>query len=301
MLDEVLDKESGLKSRSIAQPGGVGGSIRHLPQDDLEAYLNGRLTSAKLDYCRTHLDACEACRAELEDLRTFRSNSTGRPGSEPVGRELERRKRRRRLEASLVAAGATVCVAAIAAGLWWGHEKWWASKASVTAIDTHSATAAPNAAPNGTMKPVAMLANATASTQSPVTTRTSVQPTATAPPRGRAPTPPAAPPVNTQFALLGPFGEAVSETRPEFSWQPLAGAAHYSVVIVDEGLHPVQRSHKLRTTVWRPRRALRRGHTYLWQVTATLRGGAKVVASAPSEARLRIAPATAKLAGNEAQ
>jgi hypothetical protein len=112
---------------------------------------------------------------------------------------------------------------------------------------------------------------------------------------------PAAPPVNTRFALLGPFGEAVSETRPEFIWQPLAGAAHYSVVIVDEGLHPVQRSHALRTTVWRPRRPLRRGHTYLWQVTATLRGGTKVVASAPSEARLRIAPATAKLADNEAQ
>ncbi|MDB6102074.1 MAG: hypothetical protein JWO52_2073 [Gammaproteobacteria bacterium] len=296
MLDDVLDTESGLKSRSNAQCGGVGGSIRHLAQDVLEAYVNARLTSAKLDYCRTHLDACEACRAELEDLRTFRSTSTGLPGSEPVGRKLERRKRRRRLESSLVAAGATICVAAIAAVLWWGHEKSRASQASVAAIDTHSATAAPK----GTMKPVATLANATADMQSRGTTPTSIQPSATILLRGRAPMPPAAPPVNTRFALLGPFGEAVSETRPEFIWQPLAGAAHYSVVIVDEGLHPVQRSHALRTTVWRPRRPLRRGHTYLWQVTATLRGGTKVVASAPSEARLRIAPATAKLADNEA-
>jgi hypothetical protein len=296
VLDDVLDTKSGLKSRSIAKPGGVGGSIRHLAQDDLEAYVNGRLPPAKLDNCRTHLDACEACRAELEDLRTFRSNSAGLPGSEHVGRELQRRKRRRRLQSSLVAAGATICVAAIAAGLWWGHEKSRASQASVAAIDT-SATAAPK----GTMKPVATLADATADMQSRGTTPTSIQPSATIPLRGRAPMPPAAPPVNTRFALLGPFGEAVSETRPEFTWQPLAGAAHYSVVIVDEGLHPVQRSHALRTTVWRPRRPLRRGHTYLWQVTATLRGGAKVVASAPSEARLRIAPATAKLADNEAQ
>jgi hypothetical protein len=250
-----------------------------------------------LDDCRTHLDACEACRAELEDLRIFKSNSTGLPGSKPVGRELDRRKRRRRLQSSLVAAGATICVAAIAAVLWWGHEKSRTSKASVAAIDTHSATAAPK----GTMKPVATLANATAGMQSRGTTPTGIQPSATILLRGRAPMPPAGPPVNTRFALLGPFGEAVSETRPEFIWQPLAGAAHYSVVIVDEGLHPVQRSHALRTTVWRPRRPLRRGHTYLWQVTATLRGGTKVVASAPSEARLRIAPATAKLADNEAQ
>jgi hypothetical protein len=297
VLDDVLDKESGLKSRSIAQPGGAGGSIRHLAQDDLEAYVNGRLASAKLDYCRTHLEGCEACRVELEDLRTFRSNSTGLPGSQPVGRELERRKRRRRLRSSLVAAGATVCLAAIAAILWWGHERWRASKPSVAAIDTHSATAAPK----DVTKPVATLANANAGMESRVTTPTSIQPSATVPLRGRASTPPTATPANTRFALLGPFGEAVSEARPEFSWQPLAGAAHYSVVIVDEGLHPVQRSHALRTTVWRPRRPLRRGHTYLWQVTATLHGGTKVVASAPSEARLTIAPVSAKLADNEAR
>ena len=297
MLDDVLDKESGLKSRSTTQPGGSGGSIRHVTQDDLEAYFNGRLTSPKLDYCQTHLDACDACRAELEDLRTFRSRSSGLSGSEPVGRELERRKRRRRLQSSLVAVGATVCIAAIAAVLWWGHEKSRGTKASVAAIDTHSATAAPKS----TTMPVATLANSTAGIQSRATIPTSIRPSATTQPSGRASMPPAAPPVDTRFALLGPFGEAVSDTRPEFSWQPLAGATHYSVVIVDEGLHPVQRSHALRTTLWRPRRPLRRGHTYIWQVTATLRGGTKVVASEPSEARVRIAPAAPKLAANEAQ
>ncbi len=45
-----------------------------------------------------------------------------------------------------------------------------------------------------------------------------------------------------------------------------------------------------RTTGWRPRRPLRRGQTYFWQVTATLRDGSKVVASAssPLPALLRI-------------
>ena len=285
MLDEVLDTESGQTSRPIAQTGGVGGSIRHIAQDDLEAYVNGRLPSAKLEYCRTHLDSCEACRAEIEDLRTFRSHSIGLRNSEPVGRELERRKRRRGLKSSLVAAGATVCVATIATVFWRGHAKSPASKSSVSVVDTRSATAASK----GTLEPVA--------TPAPTTT----QPTVSIQPRGRASTPPVVAPVNTRFELLGPFGDAVSETRPEFSWQPLVGAGHYSVVIVDEGLHPVQRSHALRTTVWRPRRPLRRGHTYLWQVTATLRGGTKVVASGPSEARLTISPATVKSVNNEEQ
>jgi hypothetical protein len=188
-------------------------------------------------------------------------------------------------------------LAAIGAVLWWGLEKARASKTSVAAIDTHSATAAPERA----IKPVATLANATAAMDSRATTPTSIQPSAAVQLHGRASIPSAAKPANTRFALLSPFGEAVSETRPQFSWQPLAGAAHYSVVIVDEGLHPVQRSHALRTTVWKPRRPLRRGHTYLWQVTATLRGGTKVVASEPSEARLTIAPGIAKLADNESK
>jgi hypothetical protein len=108
--------------------------------------------------------------------------------------------------------------------------------------------------------------------------------------RAVAPSQPAA--ANTGFSLSGPFGEATFETRPKFTWQPLAGAIGYTVAIVDQGLRPVQHSPGLRATTWRPRRALAHGRTYLWQVTATLRGGSKVVASSPSpsEATLRILP-----------
>jgi hypothetical protein len=97
---------------------------------------------------------------------------------------------------------------------------------------------------------------------------------------------------NTGFSLLGPFDPETSERRPKFSWQPLAGAIGYTVVIVDLGLHPVAHSPALRATTWRPRRPLSAGRTYLWQVTATLHGGSKVVASSPSTAGalLQIAP-----------
>jgi hypothetical protein len=97
---------------------------------------------------------------------------------------------------------------------------------------------------------------------------------------------------NTGFSLSGPFGEATAETRPKFTWQPLAGAIGYTVAIVDQSLRPVQHSPALRATTWRPRRALAHDRTYLWQVTATMHGGSKVVASSPSpsEATLRVLP-----------
>jgi hypothetical protein len=99
------------------------------------------------------------------------------------------------------------------------------------------------------------------------------------------------PTASTSFALLGPFGDEISDDRPEFTWQPLAGVTKYSVILVDEGLRPIAHT-RVKTTSWRPRKPLRRGRTYLWQVTAILRNGTKVLATGPTsaEARIHIAP-----------
>jgi hypothetical protein len=298
--------ESGLHAKLTAQSGDVEESIRHLTYDDLEGYLQGRLPPARLKHCGTHLDSCEACRAELEDLRTFKSDSAGFPRSEPNRRGPERGRRRRGLTLPQAAALATVVVAAISAVLWWGWERPRANKTSVAATVTHSLAPVPTAV---IQTRDTRLADEIAALPEDVRPAVSeaIQhgklrlPTDLSQFLGRAHTLPGAPEANTGFALLGPFGETIAETRPEFRWQPLAGATRYSVVIVDAGLHPVQRSPALRTTVWRPRRPLRRGQTYLWQVTATLRGRSTVVASGPSsaEALLRIVPS--KLADELAQ
>jgi anti-sigma factor RsiW len=339
VLDQLSDADSMLEPKSTAQSGGVAGSTRHLTPEDLEAYANGRLASTRLDSCRTHLDSCDACRAELEDLRVIKSEMSGFQRSEPSRRELERRKRRRGLTLPQAVSIATIVVVAGAAVFWWERGSLWRNKLSAAV-----SVGQPPVASAGSRGPTALAAPADSGASAAPAARTaSVAPTAAtkliAPPspaaahmqardtrvadelnalpddvrsavseaiqhgklqlptdatrlRGRAPPLSGAPTVNTGFALLGPFGEAISETRPEFSWQPLAGAIRYSVVIVDVGLHPVQRSPSLRKTVWRPRRPLRRDRTYLWQVTATLRGGSKVVASepSPSETRLRIIP-----------
>jgi anti-sigma factor RsiW len=339
VLDQLSDADSVLEPKSTAQSGGVAGSTRHLTPEDLEAYGNGRLAPSRLDYCRTHLDSCDACRAELEDLRIFKSELSGFQRSEPDRRELERRKRRRRLTLPQAVSVATIVVVAGAAVFWWERGSLWRNKpsaaVSVGQLPVASAgsgaptTLAASAASGATAAPAARTASAAptaapkrAAPPSPVAAQMQTRetrladelnalpddvrsavseaiqhgklqlPTDVTRLRGRAPPLSGAPVANTGFALLGPFGEAISETRPEFSWQPLPGAIRYSVVIVDVGLHPVQRSPSLRKTAWRPRRPLRRDRTYLWQVTATLRGGSKVVASepSPSETLLRIVP-----------
>ena len=306
VLDHLSDAELELPTKPTAPSGGVAESIRHLTQEDLEAYLEGRSPPARLKQCQSHLDSCEACRAELEDLRTFKSELAGFSRSPPDRRERERGRRRRKFPLPQAAAGATVVVAAISAILWWELGRPRVHKTPVAAVP--ALTAAVPALTHSAV-PVSTAGIQTRDTLAdeiaalPADVRPAVSdaiqhgklqlPADLSQIRAHAQSNVGAPEANTGFALLSPFGEAISETRPEFRWQPFAGAVRYSVTIVDAGLHPVQHSPKLRTTGWRPRRPLRRGQTYLWQVTATLRGGSTVVASALPfpEALLRIIPA----------
>src|SRR4051812_46878655 len=98
VLDDVLDKEAGAKPKLVGPSAGVGSAVRHIPQEELDAYVEGRLSGARLDFVRNHLDGCEACRAELEDLRTFRASAVGLSQASSLKRELERRRRQRLLK-----------------------------------------------------------------------------------------------------------------------------------------------------------------------------------------------------------
>jgi hypothetical protein len=271
VLDHLSNTDSRLAPKVAAQGGDVGAANRHLAHDELEAYANGRLAAGRLDYCRTHLDSCEACRAELEDIRLLQSTLSGFQRSEPSRSGVGQRKRRGGLSLPLTASAAAILAVAVCTGLWWRHGSPRTNRNKTLAAAVmpvaHSA-AAPRSVPPPPPAPAVSVPTPDTQLANEVPAlRVEVRASGTE--------------ANKGFALLGPFGDAISETRPEFSWQPLPGAVHYSVAIVDARLHPVQRSPALRTTVWRPRRPLRRGRTYLWQVTATLRGGSKVVASAP--------------------
>ena len=96
MLDQLSDTDSVLDTKLSAKPVNVEASIRHIPQDDLEAYAKGRLASARLNFCQTHLESCEACRAELEDIRTFQAELSSFSPPQAHRAEPVRRKRRGR-------------------------------------------------------------------------------------------------------------------------------------------------------------------------------------------------------------
>lgn len=273
MLDQLTDTDSELRS------------VRHLTHEDLEAYATGRLAAARSSSCQAHLESCEACRAELEDLRAFKGELASFSRPEPKGRELGRRKRGSGLSLPLAASIAGVVVAVAATVFWLRHEKPRTTK-TLAALPAAQRPVPPPPAANAQTNSTASTAAIPAVVRSTATIPAVVHSTVAAPDTGgalaaSASPSPGIPDTSKGFALLGPLGKTISDTRPEFSWQPLPGAIRYSVAIVDARLHPVQRSPALRTTVWRPRRPLRRGRTYLWQVTATLRGGSKVVASQP--------------------
>jgi hypothetical protein len=70
------------------------------------------------------------------------------------------------------------------------------------------------------------------------------------------------------FALLGPVGTVVMSDRPTLRWRALAGAESYVVRIYDPDFNEVAASPRLSETAWTVARALERGRSYSWQVTA---------------------------------
>jgi anti-sigma factor RsiW len=99
----------------------------------------------------------------------------------------------------------------------------------------------------------------------------------------------------SSFAPRRPVGKIVRETRPAFSWSPLAGARSYTVSVVDAKFRPVAQSRSLDQTSWTTDAPLTRGAVYSWQVTATLADGTEVTApAAPApQARFRVLDADA--------
>jgi hypothetical protein len=294
VLDQVTDTDTVERPKPAVKSSEASDTVRHLNQTDLEQYSSGRLPAARLDFCRTHLDSCDACRAELEDVRTYQRSALGIQRTEPAQRVPDRRKRRRSPAVPLLAAATLALMAGVCSVLWFHHKKLSANRTPpVASVPVPSAATPPTASAQTDATHIASaLPAARKPTESPATQHGKPQPTMEMNrPRARV-----SPEAQTGFALVSPLGKTTLETRPEFTWQPLPGAIGYTVEIVDPGLHPVLHSPGLKGTSWRPKHPLRPGETYFWQVTATLHGGAKVAASEPSLSATTLKIAVPKLA-----
>jgi hypothetical protein len=94
---------------------------------------------------------------------------------------------------------------------------------------------------------------------------------------------------STEFRLVSPIATSVIEMQPLLRWEPLSAATSYSVAVYGSNYQEVLAVKDIRRTDWRVSRALTRGETYLWQVTA-LKDGKEIVSPGPgnAEARFRV-------------
>ena len=254
---------------------------RHFTYEQIVAYIDGTASLEQRRDMEEHLRRCPRCAADCDDLRTFSD---------------EMRRPRRRPAAYYVALGSIA--AAVLAGflvLWSVERKPPATQSAqapklvaevrdggaVYAVDARGGLLAPAGfspadrelirsaligAPLHSQVPDALLGRRT------VVLRGAVS--------------------DESFRLLSPVAERVLSDRPRFQWEPIKGATGYKVEILTVDYETAAESPKITATEWTPGKALDRGKTYSWQVTALRRDGDVVAPRAPApEARFEIVDA----------
>ena len=88
------------------------------------------------------------------------------------------------------------------------------------------------------------------------------------------------------FGPTFPVGVVVDAERPTLEWSPANEATAYRVSVFDELFNMVATSGWQQETRWTPERALPRGSSYVWQITARI-GDREVVAPAPPQPESR--------------
>jgi len=84
------------------------------------------------------------------------------------------------------------------------------------------------------------------------------------------------------FRLETPVGTAVQNVRPTLSWTADPESAGYRVTIKDENTGEVIQSLLIQATSWTTSRDLERGHVYVWQVISSRRRGQEAIAPNPA-------------------
>ena len=103
-----------------------------------------------------------------------------------------------------------------------------------------------------------------------------------------------------EFSLTRPLNTTVLADRPDFVWEPGRDVTAYEVVVTNEALEPLARSGRIQMTHWQPDTGLPRGVILLWQVRAW-RGETMVSVPAPPAPAARFEIAGQDAAGRIAQ
>ena len=261
--------------------------INHLSFDQLADFVDGKLDAVDQEIAESHLEICTTCQKERDDLIAFKQEIRAVPA--PMGRQI-------RWTPVLVRATALAAVMAFVA---WAstvtlrnrvadldkqleradaeiqklreeRTKQIASSASVTIKDgSGNITIDRNGNLHG-------LESTPAEYQAIVRTALLNKQIQTPPDLEKLITKSGVvlgdSPKEIPFKLLKPVGTMVASDRPEFRWEPLAGAEKYRVTVLDDAFNPAADSGWLMGTSWSPSNPLSGGNSYIWQVTAVQKG-----------------------------
>jgi anti-sigma factor RsiW len=262
----------------------------HVTYEHLEAFVDGQASDAEKETLRAHVDACRICASELHDMSDFKAALSAAGKKDPKRKEgwwanfTALQLTPSRVALALAMSAAIVLVAAL-------ERKRLASPPSIPPVNATKAN------PTGPTDSEAQTLSAGSSlfalainelppdeqrgVLESLSQRIIKPPDILAELQGHPETLLGESPQGARFAVLEPLAEVVSDDRPVFRWQPLAGATSYSVAIFDSTLDPVQSSPPLRGTQWKPTRPMKRGQVYQWQVTAAMMDGRSITSPRP--------------------
>lgn len=292
---------------------------QHLSYEELAAYVDEKLSGIQREAVESHLETCRMCGAELQDLRAFSLELAATPpeqSSESFAPVAPSRNWWRRFTEPLtmrwpVLAGASA-VLLFVAGLFYFQFRDGRQKPPIiaTVSPTHAPSSPSPAVVEGGPSTDAIVLNdaggrVTLNQEGRLIAQQPLPPIyermiKRALTTGRVETPDlAALNVKTgslmgggesaPFKLLEPIAKVIESNQPDFRWQPLAGAASYTVTVYDADFNRVTTSPLLTGTEWRPPQPLPRGAIYSWQVKAMKDGREVVVPEPPApEAKFKV-------------
>jgi anti-sigma factor RsiW len=205
----------------------------HLSDEQLQLYVQGRLSPGAKDAVHRHVKECPICASQVEDLRSWAAPAI-----------------RARTNIRWLAIAAAVIGALIPTVLWQSRVGRQMTSTSLSGLE--------GLAPPEQARIRAALNGGTASLPDFMADLNSSREVLMGSPAKRGDT----------FDLIAPVGTGTVTDRPQFEWQTLAGANAYAVTVFDERSNVVARSPITAQTNWTPTDSLPRGSTYVWQVTA---------------------------------
>lgn len=262
-MDTHEKERQALVQALVAELSAVADAPLHLDYELIEAYVDGRCDQIDQEIVTSHAAMCVMCGRELRDLETFAAQ--------------HRRQRRNWLPiaAAAVAAGLIIAIvpllrpAAPVVSLHDGNREVRLLRdgelAGMTGLTLDDERRVTNALRSGAL---AIPPAATQLAKSGEALRSTF---------GSAST----------FEPLAPIGCIIVSDRPTFEWTAVPGA-RYRVEVFSDHFRPVAASGTLDTTRWTVPKALPRGATYVWQVTA-LRSEGVTTSPAPPMPEARFA------------